>query len=448
MNPHRGDTASAETPGYEVAVRGTQLDTRSPLSAIERLPKPRFVWDGGSHTVVGGGVAESIVAAGSNRFDTVRDGGESIFSRLDQPSAVPDGAQPRLFGGFGFHPTGPTETEPTGWDGFPPALFWLPAVQLTDTDDGGFLTVAASGGDADAAAQNHLEEWQSRLSELQSPTSTEPPGIESTHPTPDRHTWARQVREALDRIESGRLRKVVLAQALRVTLAGPLSIPSVLHRLAETDAECRRFLIQPEDGNTFFGATPEVLVTRNGRQVQTAALAGSTGRGDTPTEDEWLAESLRDSDKETHEHELVVEAICEQLDPHAGSVHAGTRRIRQLSTVQHLETPIRATLDSDVHVLSLVEALHPTPAVGGLPPNLAIETIREIETFERGWYAAPIGWFDGAGNGRFVVAIRSALASEGNVRLFAGDGIVPESDPDREWDELQLKYRPILDQLE
>ena len=109
---------------------------------------------------------------------------------------------------------------------------------------------------------------------------------------------------------------------------------------------------------------------------------------------------------------------------------------------------MRAELGDDEHVLSLVEALHPTPAVGGLPPDEALATIRDTEPFERGWYAAPVGWFDAAGYGSFAVAIRSAVAREECATLFAGVGIVADSDPDREWDEVQLKYRPVLDELE
>jgi len=128
-------------------------------------------------------------------------------------------------------------------------------------------------------------------------------------------------------------------------------------------------------------------------------------------------------------------------------VNTDTRRVRKLANVQHLQTPIHATISEPRHVLEFVEALHPTPAVGGLPPEEALQTIRETEGFDRGWYAAPVGWIDGDGNGTFAVAIRSAIAREQTATLFAGAGIVADSDPDEEYDELQLKYQPILDEL-
>jgi menaquinone-specific isochorismate synthase len=145
---------------------------------------------------------------------------------------------------------------------------------------------------------------------------------------------------------------------------------------------------------------------------------------------------------------VAVEAIREQLAPLAASVTTGERTVRKLATVQHLHTPVRATLGADRHVLDLVDALHPTPAVGGLPPDAALETIRAVEPFDRGWYAAPVGWIDPAGNGTFTVAIRSATIADRRATLFAGAGIVADSDPASEWDEVQLKYRPILDALD
>ena len=240
----------------------------------------------------------------------------------------------------------------------------------------------------------------------------------------------------------------MLAQSLAVGLAGELDVVDTLDRLSDTYPGCFRFLVEPGRGGTFFGATPERLVSLEGRTVQTEALAGSTGRGDTPAEDQWLASELQDSEKDVHEHELVTDAVRDQLTPLAASIRTGTRTVRRLATVQHLRTPIQATLNRDEHVLSLVEALHPTPAVGGLPPDAALRTIRETEAFNRGWYAAPVGWFDAAGDGAFGVAIRSALAREDAATLFAGAGIVGDSDPDSEWDELQLKYRPVMDELE
>ncbi|SNZ04970.1 isochorismate synthase [Natronoarchaeum philippinense] len=429
-----------------LVTRRRELDDLSRRAVLDAFEPPRELWtppDG--PTVAGWGAAATIDADGPDRFDAVREAAERLFSHLDGDAERVVG-RPRLFGGFAFH----DEHEPAGpWKGFAGARFVLPQVQITWSDDGVWLTVNAVDPPDDAAVERRLDDVAAEISAATADGRPgAPPGVASRERTTSRTEWRRQVRAAVDRIERGDLRKVVLAQALSVDLDAPLSIPDLLARLDRSYPDCYRFLVQPDEGANFFGATPERLVSLSGRTVETEALAGSTGRGDTPEEDEWLANELLDSEKDIHEHELVAEAVREQLEPFAGSIRTGQRTIRTLPTVQHLQTPITAELDDVEHVLSLVEALHPTPAVGGFPPDAAWETIKETETFDRGWYAAPVGWFDAAGNGAFAVGIRSAVAREDRATLFAGAGIVADSDPDREWDEVQLKYGPMLDSLE
>jgi menaquinone-specific isochorismate synthase len=430
------------------AVRGCRVDAAPVKALLRAVGRPRVAWADATTTVVAGGAAATVSADGADRFEAVRERGEAVFAGLEVPVDLPESARPRLYGGFAFHEGHADPGAEATWEGYPGAFFVLPAVQFSLAGGEGWLTTTATGPDPAERAESRLARWRSRLHALPELGSGRPPGVTDSHPTPSRSGWRRQVTDATDSVGRGDLRKVVLAQSLEVDLARPLDVVGTLDRLSDTYPGCFRFLVEPPEGGTFFGATPERLVSLDGRTVQTEALAGSIGRGDTPAEDDWLASQLRESEKDVHEHELVAEAIREQVDPLAASVRTGTRTVRRLATVQHLRTPMQATLSSDEHVLSLVEALHPTPAVGGLPPDEALRTIRETEAFDRGWYAAPVGWFDAAGDGAFGVAIRSALAREQSATLFAGAGIVADSDPDREWDELQLKFRPVLDELE
>ncbi len=458
-----------EAPRTDGAVGETDLVSRSvrvpapPFRALlEWASAPRTVWDApdaaDEATVVGSGSAATLTADGPDRFEAIRRAADSLFTSGDVHAGTA-AARPRLFGGFAFHDSG---CEGPPWAGFPAAQFVFPRVQVTypvDADDEAWLTVNAVGPDAtpDAVA-DRLEAAREEIADLPDGAPDDPPGIASRTRTTPVDDWREGVRNAVERIRSGDLRKVVLAQALEVEARSDISVPGVLHGLGERYPDCYRFLAEPapadgEEGDararpSFFGATPERLVSLRGRTVETGALAGTTGRGDTPAEDDWLAEELRNSEKNVHEHELVAETIREQLAPLASSVTADDRTVRRLATVQHLFTPIRAELADDEHVLSLVRALHPTPAVGGLPPEAALAAIRETEPFDRGWYAAPVGWIDAAGYGTFAVALRSAVAAGDTATLFAGVGIVADSDPDREWDEVQLKYRPILDELE
>ncbi|MFC7019082.1 MULTISPECIES: isochorismate synthase [Haloarcula] len=445
MEPLRGEEATVgET---SVVARGCRVDRAPVRGLLETDARPRFAWATGTETVAARGAAATVTADGPTRFDDVRAVAESLFESCPAQADLPRAARPRLFGGFAFH-DGDATGDTSPWNGFPGAAFFLPVAQLTETAEGAWLTTVATGPDARETAEASLETWRKRLADVDEGPVGDPPGIDHVERTPTRDGWREQVRAALRSVERGDLQKVVLAQSLAATLRDELSVPDALGRLARTYPECYRFMLSLSDGGTFFGATPERLVSLRGRTVRTEALAGSTGRGDTPAEDEWLATELLESEKDRHEHQLVADAIRDQLEPFASSVRAGEVSVRRLATVQHLRTPITAELDSDRHVLDLVEALHPTPAVGGLPPDAALRTIRETETFDRGWYAAPVGWVDAAGNGSFAVGIRSAVARGRTATLFAGAGIVPDSDPDREWDEVQLKYRPMLDELE
>ncbi|SEQ25598.1 isochorismate synthase [Natrinema salaciae] len=421
--------------------RSRELEDVSFSAILDGSAESRVQWatpDG--LELVGRGVAARFSAGGTERFDRIRSQAARTFDGLEHDG--PPSARPRAVGGFSFH-DGHGSTPP--WTGFDAASFVVPQVLVTRSDDGTWLT--AVGNRADEAA-DRLERWHERLTAAPAMRpSGSTPGVTDTRRTTSPAEWTAQVETALERIANGELTKVVLAQALSVELEGVVDVPALLERLRRQYPNCYRFLVDHETGGTFFGAPPERLVSKRGPRLETEALAGSVPRGETPAEDEEYVERMRANAKFQHEHGLVVDAIREQLGPFARELVISEQTIRRLATIQHLQTPIEATLEGDRHVLELVEALHPTPAVGGVPPGAAWETIRDTETFDRGWYAAPIGWFDAAGDGEFAVAIRSGIAADGTVTLFAGNGIVADSDPDDEWDEVQLKYRPILDEL-
>jgi len=404
-------------------------------------------WADATETVAAGGTAAVVTASGANRFESIKKQATAVFDRLELPEPLPGGARPRFYGGFAFTDAHSDPAPGDLWHGFPAAQFTLPSVQFSLTSDGAWITTACVGPNAATTAEARLAQWRSRIEALPELAIGDPPGISGREYEPSRPSWRKQVQAAVSRIRDGDLRKVVLAQSLSVSLDERVTVADVLARLGEVYPGCYRFLFEPTPGGSFFGATPERLVSVTGTSVETEALAGSIGRGETKAEDEGLAEQLSDSEKNNHEHGLVVEAIREQLRDLTEDIEAGERTIRQLANVQHLRTPLRATLEEERHVVELVEALHPTPAVGGLPPAKALETISETEAFDRGWYAAPIGWFDADGDGTFAVAIRSGTTEGSAATLFAGAGIVRDSDPDSEWDELQLKYRPVLDEL-
>jgi menaquinone-specific isochorismate synthase len=437
-----GDTRPADAgDGTRLVSRSRELEDVSFGAIIEAGDAYRVQWatpDG--LEIAGRGVVSRFTANGPGRFESIRTQAGSVFDRLDHVG--PAVARPRAFGGFSFHDGHVSEGR---WRGFDAASFVVPQVLVSRSEEGTWLTTVA--GD-EHEATDRLEAWDEHLAKLPSMRSSgSTPGVRSTRRTTEPETWQRQVERALDRIATDDLTKVVLAQALSVDLEGPIDVAATLERLRRQYPNCYRFLIGRAESGTFFGAPPERLVAKRGEQVETEALAGSVPRGDTPEEDDEFVERMVESEKFQREHGLVVDAIRDQLSPLARELTVGEQTVRRLATIQHLQTPISATLETDRHVLDIVEALHPTPAVGGVPPEAALETIEETEPFDRGWYAAPVGWFDAAGDGEFAVALRSGLATGETVTLFAGNGIVADSDPAEEWEEVQLKFRPILDEL-
>lgn len=447
MESPRRDGAPAYAAESTLVSRARTVPDVSFRRVLRTRTAPRLLLSGpGGADIAGWGAAATLTADGSNRFERVRRQAADRFAGGNDD--VPEIARPRFLGGFAFRDD---HEEAPPWVSFPGAWFVLPRVQLVRTDDETWLTVTEHGPDADPeSVRRTLDDVRGELASLE--TRNEPEdanlrGIAETNRTTGRAAWNEQVTAAVKRIERGDLSKVVLAQALTATPDAPFSVPDVLARLGERYPDCYGFLVEPTDDAAFLGATPERLVSLRDGTVETEALAGSIRRGETPAADDALAAELAESGKVREEHGLVADAIREQLAGLSAAVTVGERTVRKLANVQHLRTPIRADVPDGTHVLDVVEALHPTPAVGGVPPAEALETIRGTETFDRGWYAAPVGWFDADGNGAFSVGIRSAVSTGDAATLFAGNGIVADSDPDAEWEEIQLKFRPILDAL-
>jgi len=272
-------------------------------------------------------------------------------------------------------------------------------------------------------------------------------GVEEPAHTPtvtqlEESSWAAMVEAVRHDIKDGLFRKVVLARRAEVVSNESWDVEQILAYLMRHFGSCTVFAFRRGDF-TFLGATPEKLLTLSSSVVSTEALAGSS----LSTHEEAATQLLKNP-KDREEHRLVVEEIEKCLGPLCAELEVpmlpGIRRLRH---VLHLHTPIRGRLKQDTHVLRLVKALHPTPAVGGVPSKEAKALIRALEPVERGWYAGPVGWFDGRGDGAFWVALRSAVIFRSRAWLYAGAGIMQDSDPHHEYLETALKQRAILSAL-
>jgi salicylate biosynthesis isochorismate synthase/menaquinone-specific isochorismate synthase len=199
---------------------------------------------------------------------------------------------------------------------------------------------------------------------------------------------------------------------------------------------------------TFIGATPELLIRREGQRASTVALAGSARRSADPAVDDHLGEQLLHSDKDREENAIVARRIARTLRPHAVWVTTSPEPVLvRVANIQHLAAPIRAQLASPIGAIELAGLLHPTPAVGAEPAAAALDLIPALEGFDRGWYAGPVGWTDAAGDGEFCVALRCALLRERIAHCYAGCGIVRDSSPAAELAESEIKLEVMLPAL-
>lgn len=260
--------------------------------------------------------------------------------------------------------------------------------------------------------------------------------------------FQQKVRSTLAAIQSGRLQKQVVAHALEVDRPSNFERMVALPQLRAQYPDCHIFSFSGADNTHFIGASPERLLSiRHGRLV-VDALAGSAPRGRTVAEDLAIGQKLRNTQKEQREHQLVLDFIVERLKREGLAPRYSTPPgLLRLSNIQHLHTPIYTDISERVVPLSLVEALHPTPAMAGVPTAAACDLIRQTENSDRGLYAAPLGWVDLHGNSEFIVGIRSALIRDNQARLYTGAGIVAGSDPEKELEEIQLKLQALANAL-
>ncbi len=383
-------------------------------------------------SLVGIGECAVVSASGANRFSDVRALSEALFARVEDHDESAREVSPRLVGGFSFDVGRPLGA----YAPLKEARFVLPRFTYIVDGDAAWLSVCVTEADtAEGLADTLSRIWACLEGDVIHP------GVDG-HAREVHHaeyaSFAQSVEGALAAIDEGAMRKVVLARTSEVVLDAEGSANAVLARLGQRYPSCTRFAIAFE-GGTFLGATPERLVAREHDVVTSEALAGSCARG----EERSLLASL----KNREEHAFVVEAILAALAPLCHDLRAGDRpELRSLHDVVHLRTPITGR-SRDAHVLALVEALHPTPAVGGVPRADALSFIRAHEPMPRGYYAAPFGHFDARGQGAFVVALRSGLLQGDRATLHAGAGIVRGSSPRSEWDETALKMGALLGAL-
>ncbi len=447
-----GDDPVTEGGGVVVFARKLDqvLDPVALFTADDDRHRMLWVRPEADYAIVGLGAVETIEPHGDTRFSAASAARAALAARVRRHGPA-DAPAPVLLGGFSFS-CGRSHPEPD-WTGFPDARWILPELTVVVRPDGCWLLAATvlAEGDDERAALDNLEARVDALAAAPPPHGTSGAEVPHGEPSSDDPSYVDLVSDGVKAITEGDMGKVVLA---RVFERGPIDTGLVLQRLVERYPTCAVFGIGVDD-RVFLGASPEQLVSLDGREVHTVALAGTTGRGWDDTTDEGLAAAMMASPKVRSEHQFVVDDITSRLAT-LGLVGEtpSEPEVLRLARVQHLRTPITARVErrtggvSDMDVMRVASVLHPTPAVAGTPTDEALAWLTEHEDFDRGWYAAPVGWCDLDGNGELRVALRSAMVDPDGVKLFAGAGIVADSVPEDELIETGVKLRALLDVME
>lgn len=339
------------------------------------------------------------------------------------------GCGPVAFGAFPFDPA-------------QPRTLIVPRLIVGRADDGTrWLTILDPVGESPGAEPTDL-----------TGRTTAPAAESALDPGAIRVSAARPAADWCAALEAGReqlrgdgpLRKFVFAREVVVETEHPLPRSTILQRLRRSYPSC--FITSV---GAMVGASPELLLARRGDIVRSRPLAGTAPRSPDPTTDARLAAGLLASTKDRHEHRIVIDMVHDTLLPWCSYLDIEPDpSVITMANVQHLATYLEGRLTAPAaSAIELVTALHPTPAICGTPTDLALEVIRELEGLERGAYAGPVGWVDAAGNGDWAVGIRSAELAGTRARVFAGVGVVADSDPDAELEETRNKLQAVLSAL-
>lgn len=398
-------------------------------------------------TIVGIGSAYEIAAQG-NHFEETKRAWQALLKRsfIHNPFEVA-GTGVLALGGMTFDPN---KEQTSLWEKFGQSLFVVPIYTVVQHQETFYFTYTQTVDEdsvkGDIAqhisnAEEQIIEWAKTVHDSVHVEVIEKEEIAAKK-------WIEDVKQAIDDIQAEKANKIVLAREMRIQLNRQAEVGQMLKKLHHLQTNCYIYAFE-RGSDCFIGATPERLVRIDGDQLLSTCLAGTAPRGKTAEVDEEIRTGLLNDPKNLEEHAYVVQMITDAIRPYCINVKTAEGPVvRPLKNVQHLYTPVTAHVKKGYHLFDFVEQLHPTPALGGVPTDVSLAFIRKQESLDRGWYGAPIGWLDSNQHGEFAVGIRSALVQNDVVSLFAGCGIMKDSDPLEEFEETSIKFLPILSVLE
>jgi isochorismate synthase len=421
-------------------------DPSAIVLASRREREPWFCFeqpDRDGFAIAGLGCLRSLGPGGAHRFASAGRAWRELAAAAvcDSPGRVP-GSGLIAFGGFAFAADGCSSIR---WRPFASTSMLVPELSIARHAEQTWLTVNADVA-PDDMPQDVLNRVRARVEEMRSsplpvgePLPSAPRVVSASPPS----HYEEAVARAVARIAAGEIEKIVLARVVEIEAGAPYDPAPVVGLLREAFGSSFVYAVGRDD-STFVGASPELLVRREGQRATTVALAGSTRRSADPAVDDHLGERLLRSDKDCEENAIVARQVMAALRRHSVWVVASEQpSVVRVANIQHLARPIRAQLTTPIEAIELAGVLHPTPAVGAEPPS-ARASIPALEGIDRGWYAGPVGWTDASGDGEFCVALRCGLLRDRFASCYAGCGIMADSDPAAELAESELKLQVML----
>lgn len=428
--PGAGLEAVAASPGERIVRVEVPVSPSSPLRWLRaQRVFPRLYWSGRGSRSGTAAVGAADLLVGEPHEDAA-----GLRKRL-APLLANGDPRVRYYGGLRFDPARETDA---GWSAFGSYRFVLPRFELRS--GGGETTLACNLVLPRDAGRR--EEILDQIENLSFPNEGQDGGLPvpvSRTDSPDFSGWSENVERALSTFAGGELGKVVLARRAEIGFAEEVDAALLAESLEEATPGCFHFYVEPEEGVVFLGASPERLFRREGRAIESEAVAGTRPRGASEADDAELRDELLASEKDLSEHAYVRMSIGETLGTLCEELEVGKDISEmKLARGRHLRSKMRGVLREGVTDADVLCALHPTPAMGGYPKAGAIKEIRDLEPFDRGWYAGPVGWI-GSEGADFAVGIRSGLARGKSLALYSGAGIVAGSVPEEEWAEIEGK---------
>ena len=427
-----------------------KIENKDPLLIFEgakQFMQDRFYWMNPNRTlaITGVGSAQTLIAK-EDRFQETEDLWRQALENawIDNPYPEVPATGLVAFGGMDFDPL---EVKTELWSKFELSKFYIPELMLTTYETDSYVTLnifinkEETIDEVATRLRNKTEKFiagkafEAQKIEIKRNRIIEP------------EKWKETVKEATKEMKEKRAEKIVLAREVRLSFTEEINITQVLEELHHTQANSYIFAFESE-GDCFIGAPPERMVKVEKSHLLSTCLAGTAPRGKTKEEDEQIGYELLHDKKNRDEHEFVVKMIKEAILKTCTDVNIPSEPVlHPLKNLQHLYTPVTGKLKDAYSIFDCVKDLHPTPALGGTPTEESLAYIREHELLDRGWYGAPIGWMDSNQNGEFAVAIRSGLIQGDAASLFAGCGVLADSDPEMEFEETRIKMLPMLNVL-